>query len=71
VFVVPNSGQIRVYATNSTQVGSYQIEVTDTLSNLEVFGSPTSTIDAALKIDPLSPPPTFVYKSSFLINLQV
>jgi hypothetical protein len=36
-----------------------------------VFGDPTSTIDPLLKIDPLDPPATFVYQSSFLINLVI
>lgn len=38
---------------------------------MEIFGNPTSTIDAALKIDKNNPPSSFIYKSSFKIFLNV
>jgi len=38
---------------------------------LEIFGNPSSTIDASLKIDKNNPPSSFIYKSSFKIYLNV
>lgn len=64
-------GYFRVYAVSDTDVGKYEIVVTSTLSNLEVFGGATTTIDPSLRIDKNNPPPSFVYKASFTINLEV
>ena len=69
--VSPTDGYFRVYATNQTDVGNYEVEVTGQLNNLELFGSSTSNIDPALKINPLNPPSSFIYKSSFKIFLNV
>lgn len=71
MFSSTTEGYFRVYATNQTDVGSYEIDVTSTLNNLEIFGSPTSNIDPALKINPLNPPSNFIYKASFKIFLNV
>ena len=64
-------GYFRVFATNQTDVGNYEVIVTGQLDNIDIFGSPSSTIDPALKINPLNPPSTFIYKNSFKIFLNV
>jgi hypothetical protein len=64
-------GYFRVYAVNEVDVGSYEIVVTSTLSNLEVFGGEDTTIDVALRIDKNKPPASFVYKATFTIYLNV
>lgn len=64
-------GQFRANPTDPTQAGDYEIAITATLANWDIFTSPTSTIDPALKINPANPPPSFIYKKSFTIFLSV
>lgn len=52
-------------------MGTYEINVRSVLDNFDVFSSPTSTIDPALKFDAANPPSTFVYTASFKLTLKV
>jgi hypothetical protein len=65
-------GYFRVYAANTTDIGKYEVVVTGTLSNLDIFGDPLTTISPALRISKTNPPANFVYTSSFkmFINIQ-
>ena len=64
-------GYFRVYATKSTDFGTYEVVITAQLNNLDIFSDPSSTIDPALKINKLSPPENFIYKSSFILTVNV
>lgn len=64
-------GYFRVYATNTTDIGNYEVVITGTLDNINVFGDPSSTISPELRISKTNPPANFVYTSKFSIFLNI
>lgn len=60
---------VRVLSLANTDAGSYDIKVTSTLSNLDVWSG--NDIDPALKIDKLNPPSNFVHKADFTFTLNL
>lgn len=64
-------GFVRIYPTNTTDTGDFNIIVTGTLSNFDIFTSPTTTIEPALRVSTLNPPSSFIYKQSFKLTLRV
>ncbi len=45
--------------------------MTGTLSNFDLFTSPTTTIDPSLRVSAINPPSSFIYKQSFKLTLRV
>jgi len=62
-------GVIRALSYDNLDAGTYQILITSRLANLQIFGA--DNMDPALKINPLNPPPNFIYQASFLLTIQV
>jgi len=54
-------GYFRVFASNTTDLGKYEVIVTGELSNLDIFGDPMTTISPELRISKANPPATFIY----------
>ena len=68
-------GYLRLYATNTTDVGQYDVVVTGTLDNVQYFGSKTQLRPTYIEVEKLWFNTTFIksliYKTSFTIRVNV